>query len=128
VAVTPGDSKRPLERLVSGHEEEVPEVPRPGRVVRSFVGAETGAQRLSAGVVTFPAKTDSVPHVHEDHEEVLYVVSGQGQLVCDGRPIPLEAGSFVFIPPHVEHFVRNDGDDAIRFFYAFSPPIVIGSW
>jgi mannose-6-phosphate isomerase-like protein (cupin superfamily) len=61
-------------------------------------------------------------------EEVLYVVSGRGALVCDGEPHPLEQGSYVFIPPGVEHFVRNDGAEPLTFFYAFSPPVVIGTW
>ena len=34
----------------------------------------------------------------------------------------------VFIPPGVEHFVRNDGDVPLTLFYAFSPPVVVGTW
>jgi len=115
-------------RPVHGHEQRAPEVERPGRVVRPFIGADAGAERLSAGVVTFPPRGDSIPHTHSVEEEVLYVVSGRGALVCDREPLALEPGSFVFIPPGVEHFVRNDGDEPIRFFYAFSPPVVIGTW
>jgi quercetin dioxygenase-like cupin family protein len=112
----------------SGHERDTPEVTRPGRVVRPFVTAEDGAERLVAGVVTFPAGGDSIPHTHNAEEEVLYVVSGRGALVCDGVAHELEPGSFVFVPPGVEHFVRNHGNEPITLFYAFSPPVVIGTW
>lgn len=112
---------------VHGNEAEVPAVKRPGRVVRPFFGTAEGAERLSAGVVTFPPG-DSIPHRHTTEEEVLYVASGRGALVCDGDPLQLKPGSFVFIPPGVEHFVRNDGDEPLKFFYAFSPPIVVGTW
>jgi quercetin dioxygenase-like cupin family protein len=115
-------------REVFGHERDVAGVERPGRVVRPFIGADKGAESLSAGIVTFPPRADSLPHTHAVEEEILYVVEGRGSLVCDGEPRSLEPGAYVFIPPGVEHFVRNGGDEPIKFFYAFSPPIVIGSW
>ena len=122
------ESRAPIARLVYGNEADVPETPRPGRNVRHFVGVEDGAQKLSAGVVVFPPRTDSVPHMHDVQEEVLYVVAGTGQLVCEGRSLPLSPGAYVFVPPGVSHFVRNDGDQDIKFFYAFSPPGIIGTW
>jgi quercetin dioxygenase-like cupin family protein len=115
-------------QAVSLHERDAPAIPRPGRVVRPFVGADSGAELLSAGVVTFPPRSDSIPHRHEREEEVLYVLAGRGALVCDEEPIPLEPGSFVFVPPGVEHFVRVGDGEPMRLFYAFSPPVVIGSW
>jgi quercetin dioxygenase-like cupin family protein len=115
-------------RPVAGHQRDVPEIPRPGRVVRPFVTPDERAELLSAGIVTFPPGTDSIPHMHTVEEEVLYVVSGRGALVCDGQPHDLEPGSYVFIPPGVEHFVRVDRSEPITFFYAFSPPVVIGTW
>ena len=115
-------------RQIPGHERDVAEIPRPGRMVRPFVGSADGANLLSAGVVSFPPGQDSLPHTHQIEEEVLYVVQGRGALVCDGVACPLEPGAFVFIPPGVEHYVRNDGTEPIKFFYAFSPPVVIGTW
>jgi quercetin dioxygenase-like cupin family protein len=114
-------------RVRAGHTRDAVEIPRPGRVVRPFVTPDDGAEQLAAGVVTFPPG-DSSPHSHSVEEEVLYAVSGEGALVCDGVPHRLEAGSYVFIPPGVEHFVRNDGNAPLTLFYAFSPPVVIGTW
>jgi quercetin dioxygenase-like cupin family protein len=119
---------QPIDRLIALHERDAPEIPRPGRVVRPFVGADKGAERLSAGVVTFPSASESIPHVHEVEEEVLYVVSGRGALFCDGRRITLEPGSFVFVPPGVEHSVHVDEAEPLKFFYVFSPTVVIGTW
>jgi quercetin dioxygenase-like cupin family protein len=113
---------------VSLHERDAAEIERPGRVVRPLVGADAGAELLSAGVVTFPPRSESIPHAHAGEEEVLYVLAGRGALVCDGQTIPVEPGSFVFVPPGVSHFVRVEGDEPMRLFYAFSPPVVIGSW
>jgi quercetin dioxygenase-like cupin family protein len=115
-------------REVFGHEREIEGIERPGREVWPFVGADKGARLLSAGIVSFPPGADSPPHKHELEEEILYVMEGRGALVCEGEARPLEPGAYVFIPPGVEHFVRNDGTEAIKFFYAFSPPVVIGTW
>jgi quercetin dioxygenase-like cupin family protein len=114
--------------VVFGNGRDRPEIQRPGRLVKHYVGAEEGAQLLSAGTVRFPAGTDSIPHCHDAAEEVLHVLSGRGELVCDGEAVPLEPDSYVFIPPGVTHFVRNNGTEEIRFFYAFSPPAVVGTW
>src|SRR5689334_18506896 len=104
----PGDA---VPRIVAGHLRDVPQIPRPGRMVQPFVTGDEGARHLVAGVVTFPPGSDSIPHAHADHEEILFVVSGTGKLICDGEPVPLEPGSYVFIPPGVEHLVRNDGSE-----------------
>ena len=115
-------------RVVHLHEEDVAGRELPGRVVRPFVGRENGSELLSTGTVTFPSRTVAAAHVHTDAEEGLYVLEGYGQIICDGESVALEPGSFVFIPPGVRHQVQNTGDDPIKFFYAFSPPVAIGSW
>jgi quercetin dioxygenase-like cupin family protein len=123
------DGARPGRREArSGHQRDSEEIQRTGRVVRPFVTPADGAEHLVAGIVTFPPVGDSDPHAHAVEEEVLYVVSGCGALVCDGEAHQLEPGSFVFVPPGVEHFVRNDGDQPLTLFYAFSPTVVIGTW
>jgi mannose-6-phosphate isomerase-like protein (cupin superfamily) len=114
--------------VISGNEAEVAQIPRPGRVVRHFVGHEEGARLLSSGVVVFPPDTDSIPHMHTDNEEILYVLSGHGALVCDGQTVPLRPGEFVFIPPGIKHYVHNPGEEEIKFFYVFSPPAIVGTW
>jgi quercetin dioxygenase-like cupin family protein len=115
-------------RVIHLNEKDVADRALPGRVVRPFVGREDGSESLSTGTVTFPSRTVSAAHVHTDAEEGLYVLDGQGQIVCDGESFALEPGSFVFIPPGVRHEIHNTGEGPIKFFYAFSPPIVIGSW
>jgi mannose-6-phosphate isomerase-like protein (cupin superfamily) len=50
-------------------------------------------------------------HSHLDNEQVYYVISGQGQIICKEptepaeKKTPLEAGDVVFIPRHTEHEV-----------------------
>jgi quercetin dioxygenase-like cupin family protein len=51
--------------------------------------------------------------------EVYYIVAGTAVVYCDGQEHRVAAGSAVFIPPDVEHGIRNTGQDALRIFYVF---------
>jgi quercetin dioxygenase-like cupin family protein len=115
-------------RVIHLDEKDVANRALPGRDVRPFVGRENGSESLSTGTVTFPSRSVSAAHVHNHAEEGLYVLVGQGLIVCDGESFALEPGSFVFIPRGVRHEVHNTGDGPIKFFYVFSPAVVIGSW
>jgi mannose-6-phosphate isomerase-like protein (cupin superfamily) len=57
-------------------------------------------------------------HRHAPHE-VYYVFAGAGIVSLDGREIPVEAGSAVFIPGMAEHGIRQTGHEVLRLFYAF---------
>lgn len=114
--------------VVFGNESDVGVIERPGREVKHYVGVEEGAKLLSAGTVTFPAGTQASAHTHDVNEEVLYVLSGSGSLICDGEAVPLEPGSYVHIPPGISHAVHCGPNEDIRFFYSFSPPAVVGTW
>lgn len=115
-------------RVIYGDGAEVAVIERPGRDVKHFVGAEEGAKLLSGGTVTFPAGTEAPAHTHAEAEEILYVLSGSGALVCDGEPVPLKPGTYIHIPPGISHAVRCDPGEDITFFYSFSPPAVVGTW
>lgn len=45
------------------------------------------------------------PHSHP-HKQVIYVLSGRGVFLLDGRPIPVEPGSHVAIPSGAPHTFR----------------------
>jgi mannose-6-phosphate isomerase-like protein (cupin superfamily) len=52
--------------------------------------------------------------------EVYHLVEGSGVVVLDGVEHPVGAGSAVFIPGDAEHGIRNTGEGALRFVYAFA--------
>ena len=112
------------------HESEVPAVQLPGRDHKMIIGpANFGpAQRMCFGVADFPPRRHAPPHVHEEQEEILYVLSGSGEFYFDGAPEPVEAGTCVYVPPKVEHSINNTGDDVLKVVYVFSPPVVQGSY
>ena len=55
------------------------------------------------------------PHKHEDHEEVYYIIKGQGSIKIGGRSEKFRDGDIIYIPEKVVHSIANDGDAMVEF-------------
>jgi quercetin dioxygenase-like cupin family protein len=101
----------------------------PGRVWHLYVGPENSpAQNLTVGVAVFPARSAPPGHIHDSQEEVVYVVSGRGQLVTPEGTARLEPGTAVYIPIGLHHATVAEGDEPLELVSVFSPPVVPGSY
>ena len=101
----------------------------PGRDWNMLVGPDmTGSKNLLFGVAVFPPDSDAGPHVHQREEEVIYILSGHGQIKIGDSLEPLEPGVAAYIPPGIEHQVIVQGDQPLKLVTVFSPPVVPGSY
>lgn len=48
------------------------------------------------------------PHIN-------FMVSGKGELMIDGTPTAVEAGSYAFVPENTLHQFKNIGDEVFKF-------------
>ncbi len=55
-------------------------------------------------------------HCHETSSETLYVLSGEGIAVCDGKAEKLSAGDCHYCPKGSTHTLRNDKEEDLIFF------------
>ena len=77
---------------------------------------ETGGMR--SGLVTLRPGAAVGRHDTGDHEELLIVLSGVGELRLDGSvPLPLSVDATAYCPPHREHDVLNTGTVPLRYIY-----------
>ncbi len=60
-------------------------------------------------------------HVHEEYEEVFYVLAGEVEYLIDEAWITAPAGSMVFIPRGRAHGFRNTGEEPARHLAIASP-------
>ena len=61
---------------------------------------------------SFPADFEGVdPHTHPDHTDSFYVLEGAVEFFQDGDWIRVEPGTFLSVPPNVEHGFRPCGVD-----------------
>src|SRR5262249_52993722 len=109
--------------------EEAPIYQLPGRDWHLYVGPQNSAARnLTVGLARFPAGSAPQGHMHESQEEVIYVVSGRGQLVTPDGTVRPEPGTSVYIPIGLHHATRSSWPGPLELVCAFSPPVVPGSY
>lgn len=109
VAVVPLDSADPI---------ELPQ----GSWSRMLVtGERVGGNASSLGYSRFTPGTALGPVKHET-EEVVYVVSGSGELRLDDGVVGFGEGDALHIPAGIWHAVANTGDDDLLMVFGFPHP------
>ena len=104
-------------------EADVPEKAVPGRFLRWIANAEhlqpeflsCCVMRVSAGETVKPA------HSHPNGEELIYVISGEGNVYVDGEIGGLSPGVAVLFPKGSIHMVRNSGSREMKVVCFFAP-------
>jgi len=80
----------------------------------SGVSAEAaGSRGLCLHVVTIPPMGRAKPHLHENHESAVYVVSGEaGMWFGEGlrEHMWMQAGDFAYIPANTPHLPYNPSE------------------
>ena len=54
-------------------------------------------------------------HSHKDHEEVYYILSGNGSIKIDNEVAKFRDGDIIYIPVNKIHTITNEGDDMVEF-------------
>ena len=61
-------------------------------------------------------------HNHPESEEILYVLSGEGQQMLDDRDaFQVKAGDTIYVPTGVFHSTRNTGWEPMRLLALYNP-------
>ena len=90
----------------------------PDFVEKNYVG---GAPALTSPVGCVPSATSKViqlreplaEHAHQEADELIYVVAGEGTHRIKGNEIPLDAGMFVTVPRGTPHSITRKGRNPI---------------
>jgi oxalate decarboxylase/phosphoglucose isomerase-like protein (cupin superfamily) len=82
----------------------------------------TGAQRFSFGMVVLEPGKGHTRHNHPGAEEIIFVVSGEGeQMLDDQPPVRVRPGASIYIPADVYHSTVNIGWEPLRLLVVYSP-------
>lgn len=82
----------------------------------------TGSEAFSAGVVVLDPGKGHELHTHPDSEEILYILSGEGEQTIAGEEQLVGPGEMVYIPAGVEHSTMNSSWEPLRFLAIYGPP------
>ncbi|QOC24175.1 cupin domain-containing protein [Wenzhouxiangella sp. AB-CW3] len=60
--------------------------------------------------------------VHDDHDQILVFVEGNGQAVLDGQVREVGTNDLVFVHAGVEHNFINTGTRPLKLYTVYAPP------
>jgi quercetin dioxygenase-like cupin family protein len=112
------------------NETDVEEKKIPGRFIRWIADEKTmQPQYFSSCVIrVLPGETVQPAHSHPEGEELIYIVSGTGQVWVDGEIQPMRAGTAVLFEKGQVHMIRNVGDEEMKVLCFFAPPTGLDSY
>ena len=92
-------------------------LPGPGNSdVRTIIHAkQTNNQFSNVEVAMAPRQMGPSPHVHEDLDELMYVLEGTATVMIGKEIYQVEAGGWNFRPRQIVHAVWNVSDKPLRF-------------
>ncbi len=90
-------------------------VARGGVRRRSFSGASS-----TLAFTTLDPGHDPSPHSHP-HEQIVYIMRGRARFFVGGEETVLGPGEMLVVPPGVEHWAENLGDEPVLDLSFFAP-------
>lgn len=86
-----------------------------------FLARTADTPRFTFGIIEIAPGRALEPHVHDDEDDAFYIL--QGELTFDlGRDqVKAPPGTFVLVPPGVEHGFRNETEQPVRILNIHAP-------
>jgi len=118
-----------IERCVV-NERDVQEQELPGRMLRWVITPDTNgpSQCASCVIRVMPGQCVRPAHEHPASEELLYIVSGNGEVLIDGESAIVSEGTEVFFPTGSVHMLRNTGQDEMKVVCFYAPPTTLAEY
>lgn len=92
-----------------------------GTFNRRLVGITEGIENVEVIIGEMEPGGLADPHLHENIEQIMYILSGEMHAIIEGKEAKLSAGDIVWIPKRATHDIRNAGDEKLRFVLIYSP-------
>ena len=105
--------------------EAEPIVVAPGQGHRvgnvEFLARTADTPRFTFGIIEIAPGRVLESHVHRDEDDAFYIVAGEMTFMFGERSVAAPPGTFVLVPPGVEHGFRNDGAQPVRMLNIHAP-------
>jgi mannose-6-phosphate isomerase-like protein (cupin superfamily) len=86
-----------------------------------FLARTRDTPRFTFGIIEIQPGRVLEAHVHADEDDAFYIVEGEMTFTLGERDVAAPPGTFVLVPPGVEHGFRNDGDTPVRMLNLHAP-------
>ncbi len=86
-----------------------------------FLARTADTPRFTFGIIEIAAGRELEAHVHHDEDDAFFIMEGEMTFLLEDGPTVAPPGTFVLVPPGVEHGFRNDGDVPVRMLNIHAP-------
>jgi mannose-6-phosphate isomerase-like protein (cupin superfamily) len=86
-----------------------------------FLARTSESPRFNFGIIEIAAGRVLEEHVHADEDDAFYILEGELTFTFGDEEAPAPPGTFVLVPPGVEHGFRNDGSAPVRMLNIHAP-------
>ena len=109
-------------QLVRASDEKGVTIPAPyERTIRILLAPDRGdVPEVMVSAVEIPPGSHTDYHDH-DRPELIYVISGAGIGICEGRELGLHADAALWVLAGEKHEVRNTGHEVMKLVTVFVP-------
>ena len=86
-----------------------------------FLARTADTPRFTFGIIEIAPGRVLEAHVHREEDDAFYILSGEMIFVLGEREVAAPPGTFVLVPPGVEHGFRNERDEPVRMLNIHAP-------
>ena len=86
-----------------------------------FLARTVDTPRFNFGIIEIQPGRELEQHVHHEEDDAFYIVEGEMTFSFGDREVTAPPGTFVLVPPGVEHGFRNAGPDPVRMLNIHAP-------
>ena len=81
-----------------------------------------GGKTMTFGMVVLEPGKGHSRHEHPDADEILFIISGDGEQMLDDKPaVPIRPGACIYVPRGIFHSTLNTGWEPLRFAVVYAP-------
>jgi mannose-6-phosphate isomerase-like protein (cupin superfamily) len=86
-----------------------------------FLARTADTPRFNFSIIEIVAGRELEAHVHGEEDDAFYILEGELTFFFGEEEAEAGAGTFVLVPPGVEHGFRNEGTTSVRMLNIHAP-------
>jgi mannose-6-phosphate isomerase-like protein (cupin superfamily) len=86
-----------------------------------FLARTVDTPRFNFAIIEIEPGRELEAHTHDTEDDAFYIVEGEMTFVFGGEEAVAPPGTFVLVPPGVEHGFRNNGAGPVRMLNIHAP-------
>jgi mannose-6-phosphate isomerase-like protein (cupin superfamily) len=86
-----------------------------------FLAHTADTPRFTFGIIEIAPGRVLEAHTHADEDDAFYIVEGEMTFAFGEQRVPAPPGTFVLVPPGIEHGFRNEGSRPVRMLNIHAP-------